>query len=176
MAAAVRAKRATSQLDSLGIKPPSKVRTALDRLKALEAAAPRTPSLSTLIDAWLANDPAAIDAAALAEVLFEAKRNGHAAAVLKAGAAVGDALLAARTEIARELGKLAAEHQARADAADRIDSTVDALVQAGKFDEAATKAAGPAQHAAVERLQSWAVQHLGGPVDLLAPAGGGAAR
>lgn len=168
-AAAVRGKRATTQLADLGIKPPTRVQTALDRLAALEKRAPVPPSQHVLADAIAAGDEAAITAAATAETVFPAIRDGHARAVLAAGVAVSDALRASRTEIARKLTALGREHAEKAAVAAAISDGVEALVARGDFDRAAVKAAGPAHTAAVERLQSWAVSHLGGPLDIPEP-------
>ncbi|GFG84571.1 hypothetical protein [Mycolicibacter algericus] len=173
-AGAVRAKRSVGQLTDLGVKIPAAVQNKVDQLAKLEAAAPRQPSAHTLIDATIAQDQKAIDAAALAEVTFEARRTAHFAAISAAGRAVSDAIRAARHTIARDLTRLARQHAEAADAANQIDGTLEGLVQAGRFDDAATKAAGPSHAAAVERLQSWAVSHLGGPLDIPEPAEAGA--
>lgn len=170
MAAAVRGKRAASQLADLGIKPPAKVQAALDRLKALEDRAPVTPNPNVLIDATAAGDQAAIDAAALTEATFEHRRNAHSQAVLRAGVAVSAALLDCRTEIARKLTAVGREHVEKAAAAAELaHTTVAALVQRGDFDRAAVLAAGPAHEAALAKLQGWAVNHLDRPLDLPEP-------
>lgn len=168
-AAAVRARLSVRQLDALGVKIPAAVKDRVDQLDALEAAAPRQPSSHTLIDATIAQDQQAIDAAALAEVTFTARRNAHAAAVNAAGRAVTDAIRAARNAIARDLTKLARRHAEQAAAADAITETIEGLVQRGRFDDAATKAAGPSHVAAIESLQTWAVSNLDAPLDIPEP-------
>jgi hypothetical protein len=170
-AAVHRAHRATRQLVDFGLDLPAAVQQAVDVLDTLTAAAPRPPSAAVQIDAILAGDTDAAQAAALAEATFDVRRIAHAGALARAAQHILDALRAAGPALLRDLSKLAAGHAQHVADADALGATtLEALVAAGRHKDAETFVTADAHQQAINQLQQWADRHLGRPLDIPSPA------
>lgn len=166
---AIKARRAIHELTGFGIDTPAPVQDRLDRLDALAAAAPKHPGDQKLIDATLDGDPDRITAAATELATHEHRQRAHAAAMHRAGMAVTEALRAHRKPIITKLTEQAKQAADRITAARQLNSTVEALVIAGRHDDASLLAALPANRQVLHRLTEWADKNLGEFLDVADP-------